>query len=34
MDLGQFNIFIKDLDEMQSVLIQFVDETKVGQKLH
>lgn len=34
MDLVQFNIFIKDLDEMQSILIQFADETKVRQKLH
>lgn len=34
MDLVQFNIFIKDLDKMQSMLIQFADETKVRQKLH
>lgn len=34
MDLVQFNIFIKDLDKMQSMLIQSADETKVRQKLH
>lgn len=34
MGLVQFYIFIKDLDKMRSVLIQFADETKVRQKLH
>lgn len=34
VDLVQFNIFIKGLDETQSMLIQFADETKVRQKLH
>lgn len=34
VDLVQFNIFIKGLDETRSTLIQFADETKVRQKLH
>lgn len=34
MDLVQFNIFIKDLDEIESMIIWFADETKVRQKLH
>ena len=34
MDLVQFNIFIKDLDEIGSMLIQFADETKVRQRLY
>lgn len=34
MDWVQFNIFIKDLDEIGSMLIQFADETKVRQRLY
>lgn len=33
-DLVQFSIFIKDLDEIGSMLIQFADETKVRQRLY
>lgn len=31
MELVQFNIFIKDLDEIESMLIWFADETNVRQ---